>query len=221
MKAPYEKAALSNHFRPSFYGLSIPLLRSNLASFILSCLEKWANEAKLEYFLDESHTSLPDTPQKLVVSLTKEDLLVDLEFERHPLAQDRKVDLSQNHGIIPLSLKVVNVHMTDRGESSSSGNNRIGGSLPMLLKETVHRFLREVGCADGISQRDVDPRRAEIAATDLVSLFKELCWMAETVKAEGKEDPSKGMNWWDIIPKLTETFFYGLNLEVEAIKRCI
>jgi hypothetical protein len=221
LKTPYEKSSSSNHFRSSSFGLAVPLHRSSLAAFVLTSIEKWANEAKLEYFLEDSHTSLPDTPQKLVVSLTKEDLLVDLEFERHPMAQDKKLDLSQNQHIMPLLLKGVNMHMTDREESSSSGVGKLGGTLPILLEESIHSFLREVGCAEGMSQKEVDPRRAEVTALDLQSLFKQICWIVETVKSEGKDDPSKGMLWWDIVPKAAEAFSEGVNMEINAIKRYI
>lgn len=214
LRSAHEKAASSNHFHASSYGLAVPLLRSKLSTFIISSLEEWASAAELESYIDESHDTSDPIPfpslagsslptenlkgKKIVLSLTKDELLVDLEFEKHPYAEDKRIDLTHNAHIIPITLQHVKIH---NGDKEDTANAQLG-SIHQLLEEKIRVFLKAVVCDNGETWSQLDARVAEKAASELQGILRELKWVTDTVKQEEEGSPGRGLAWWEGIPAM-------------------
>lgn len=228
LSSTHQPANLANHFQPSAFGLDLPLVRSRISAFIISSLEKWATDVGLEFFLDDQHSASTDPApsaapevlkkKKIVASVTKDQLLVDIEFESHPLAEDKRIDLVQNDVIIPISLQHVTIHNGEKDNTSVPGDGNIGGTLQILLEETIRAFLVELGCNSGQAWRSVDVRKAERAASKLKALLGELNWIADKVKQETEKSPERGAEWGDCISAMAEKSMRILRKEARPVQ---
>ncbi|KIM32243.1 hypothetical protein M408DRAFT_63385 [Serendipita vermifera MAFF 305830] len=232
LSTAHQSANLTNYYRPSAFGLDLPLSRSRISSFILSSVEKWATDAGLEFFLEDQQASTidPSVPgsaneasgavktKKTTVSLAKEQLLVDIEFEIHPLAEDKRVDLVQNDAVVPISLQHVSIHNGEKDSSNTPGDGNLGGTLQLLLEETIQAFLTELGCHSGPAWRSVDVLKAERAAAKLKTLLGELNWIADKVKQETEKSADSGAEWNDCVSVMAEKAMGLLRKEAEPIQ---
>lgn len=239
LRVAHEKAALENHFQPSSFGLSVPPLRSNLAPFIMLKIEEWATAAGLEYFLEDPHPTslevsamvpslsgieaqkLPNDGKevkKIVVSLTKEELLVDLEFEKNLFAEDKRIDLPVNDHVVPLSLHHIKVLNGERDDSSGATEGKEAGTLHQLLEEKFKSLLKSLGCENGKDWSQLDNRRAETAAEELKMILGELKSIAETVKQEEEKESGKGVKWWECISTMTEKVMAAIRSDIALLK---
>ncbi|KAG8806107.1 hypothetical protein FRC17_005179 [Serendipita sp. 399] len=228
----HESAEPSNYFQSSTYGVPLPSLRSQVAQFVLASLSKWAAAAKLEYFLDENHSEVPvpfpsmlgtsdqitiASPKEVTVSLSTEQLLVDFVFERDRLADNPRMDLPQNHHIVPISLQQVKITVADKDDIPSAPDGHLGGTLHGLLEEKMRAFLLELGCGSSRAWDEVDSRKVEGAAAEVTAIFHDLNQMVEIMKREGSNDPSKAMAWWDLIPSIADRVMSIRRLEHAAL----
>jgi len=155
--------------------------------------------------------------KKVTASLSKEHLLVDIEFESHPLAEDKRIDLMQNDALVSLSLLQVKVQNGHKDDSNVPADIHLGGTLQALLEETIRGFLNELGCNSGQSWRSLDVRKAEKAAAKLKAILGELNWIAETVKLETEKNTEKGHEWSDCVSIMAEKAMSILRKEVDAL----
>jgi hypothetical protein len=160
-------------------------------------------------------TSPSAKSKKITASMTKEQLLVDIEFESHPLAEDKRIDLVQNDALAPVSLLQIKVH---NGQKDISADAHPGGTLQVLLEEMVRGFLKELGCNSGQSWRSLDVRRAEKAAAKLKAILEELNWIAETVKHESEKSAESGREWSECISTMAERATLISKKETEALR---
>jgi hypothetical protein len=155
--------------------------------------------------------------KKFTASMTREQLLVDVEFESHPLAEDKRIDLVQNDSLVPISLIQIKVHNGQKDDSTAPMDAHRGGTLQALLEETVRTFLKELGCESGQAWRSLDVRKAEKAAAKLKSILGELNWIAETVK-DSEESAETGREWSECILTMSEKAMSVLKREIEALQ---
>jgi hypothetical protein len=241
LQMAHKPASSSNEFQPSLYGLSIPYLRSQLARFVIASLEKWAATTNLEFFLDDPHSSALDPPipfpsssgnagisatssnlvpgqtKKIMTSLAKDQLLVDLEFEKHNFADDPRIDLMNNRHIIPISLHLVKINFGDKEEQSvSSGHPE--GSLCLLLEERMRNFLKELGCAPNVDWSEVNPVKVEKSASELRKVLEEISWIFDTVKREAEVNSAKESETWDCIQTIADKASKVLQIETKLME---
>ncbi|KAG8753712.1 hypothetical protein FRC14_005804 [Serendipita sp. 396] len=234
LRPAHESAESINYFRPSMYGIPVPSLRSQVASFVFSSLSKWAAAAKLEYFLEESHSDaqipFPSTPgpsdqitipspKEVTVSLSTEQLLVDFVFERDRIADNPRIDLPQNRHIVPLALQQVKITVGDKDDVSLTPDGHLGGTLHDLLEEKMRKFLHELGCGGSKAWENVDSRRVEGAAAEVTTIFHDLNWMVEVMKREEATDPARAIAWWYFVPSIADRVMSILRLERSALVR--
>lgn len=156
--------------------------------------------------------------KRITASMAKDQLLVDMEFESHPLAEDKRIDLVQNDALIPLSLLQIKVHNGQKDDSSVSAEAHLGGTLQVLLEETVRGFLKELGCNSGRSWRSLDVRKAEKVAAKLKAILGKCNWIAETVKHESEKSAESGREWSECISTMAERATLILKKETEALR---
>jgi len=156
--------------------------------------------------------------KKITASMAKDQLLVDIEFESHSLAEDKRIDLVQNDALAPLSLLQIKVHNGQKDDASVSADIHPGGTLQVLLEETIRGFLKELGCNSGQSWRSLDVRKAEKAAAKLKAILGELNWIAETVKHESEKSAESGREWSECISTIAERATLILKKETEELR---
>ncbi|PVG03088.1 hypothetical protein CPB86DRAFT_811200 [Serendipita vermifera] len=239
LQMSHKPASSSNDFQPSLYGLSTPYLRSQLSRFVIASLEKWAAATNLDFFLDDPHSSALDPPipfpsssgntisamsnlvpgqtKKIVTSLTKEQLLVDLEFEKHHFADDPRIDLMNNKHIIPISLHQVKISFGEKEEQSGSSGHP-EGSLCLLLEERTRGFLRDLGCAPNVDWSQVDPVKVEKSAAELRKVLEEINWIVDTVKREAEVNSTKESETWDCIQSIADKASKVLQIEAKLME---
>ncbi|CCA69559.1 hypothetical protein PIIN_03498 [Serendipita indica DSM 11827] len=217
----------------SAFGLPIPTLRSQVCAFVLNSIERWANAAKLEYFLDESHATdgpvpFPSTPgraqtpapppsKKITASLTKEHLLVDFEFEKDGLADSPQIDLPIHQHVVPLTLRTVKITVGDKDDTSFGSSGHAGGTLHGMLEEKMNAFLFELACGGKRTWAMVDNRRVEKVALELQAAFRGLDQMADIIKHETEAGAEVAMSWWDCVPILTEKVLSVIRIEQKCM----
>lgn len=110
------------------------------------------------------------------------------------------------------------MHNGQKDDSSVSADAHTGGTLQVLLEETVRGLLKELGCDSGQSWRSLDVRKAEKAAAKLKAILEELNWIAETVKHETEKSAESGREWSECIPTMAERATSILKKETEALR---
>ncbi|CAG8731251.1 3635_t:CDS:2, partial [Acaulospora colombiana] len=239
LQMAHKSASSSNDFQSSLYGLSTPYIRSQLSRFVIASLEKWAAASNLDFFLDDPHSSALDPPipfpsssgnttsatsslipgqtKKIVTSLTKEQLLVDLEFEKHIFADDPRIDLMNNKNIIPITLHQVKINFGEKEEQSGSSGHP-EGSLCLLLEERTRNFLRDLGCAPNVDWSQVDPVKVERSAAELRNVLEEINWIVDTAKREAEVNSAKESETWDCIQTIADKASKVLQIEAKLVE---